>query len=779
MNIFLLIDANSIIHRAYHALPPLTAPDGHPTGALYGVARILSKIIAEKNPTYAAAAFDRPEPTFRKKEFGDYKGQRPQTPDDLAVQIREAKNLFKMSGIKTFDYAGFEADDIIGTLAKKFSKNVQVLILTGDLDSLQLVSKDISVETFKKGVSETITYTPEKVVERFGVLPEQITDYKGLVGDPSDNIPGVRGTGPKTASALISKYGSVENIMKERTPDSKIKNIQDQQNSAIASKKLATIDCNVPINTALAEMTVNRNMDELENYFAKFGFTTLIKNKKTAGIFKTEEKTAEEIDGITVGYDLKSLAKTTPIKEPLFDIKIAYWLINSDERNGSIDEIFDKFCGNEKDLKSAYKGLKTAMSEAGLIDVFNKIEMPLIPVLSSMEKTGISVEKDKLEKLETLILIETEKIAKNIYKLAGETFNINSPAQVSRILFNKLGIQPEKKKKNKTGALSTAESALSELKEKHEIVGLILEYRENMKMVSTYIKPLMEFSENGNGIIHTTYIQTGTTTGRLSSEKPNLQNIPQESKWAKPIRECFISRDGVSFVSFDYSQLELRILAHISGDQKMKQAFFEGKDIHTTTAANIFNIPENEVTPAMRRIAKTINFGVAYGMGPRSFSRESGLSFEEANKFIGEYFSDFPALKEWKTNIEKEAVKNMIIRNENGRIRSFPRTKNQRILSEIERAAVNMPIQSLEADILKIAMRECFNIISKNKSGSSLILTIHDELIFEIPDDILESETAIFKKTMENCHKISVPLVVDVKKGKTLGDMQKYKPNDN
>ncbi len=797
MKKILLIDAHSLIHRSFHALPPLTAPDGLPTGALYGVANTLLKVLKEKKPDYVVAAFDRPEPTFRKEQFEAYKAHRPKAPDELISQIKESRELFKKLGIFISEIPGYEGDDIIGTFSEKFSKEsgVFITILTGDLDTLQLVKDGkIEVETFKKGINDIAIYDEAGVQARFGVPPEHIIDYKGLVGDQSDNIPGIPGVGPKTAIQFISEYGTIENIYKEVTEKHPLyKKIGGHKDSAFLSKKLATIEKHIPIHTTLDEtLYIPPDENELKTYFRRLGFESLIKRmgwkenespttpKNNAG-----EKEMITNDGILITYEWKDALKGTKNKkvspEKVFDIKIAAWLLDPDKKDLSESAIAKRFLGsdgNEWGKEKLYAVLREEIKKNKLERVFREIEMPLIPVLADMETTGILGDEKIFLKLQKEIRTETEKIEKEVFEMAGEEFNLSSPHQVSEVLFTKLQIKNGKRKKTKTGMSSTAESVLAELRGQHPIIEKVLTHRENTKILSTYVSPLLErvrISQNHR--IHTTYLQTGTATGRLSSEKPNLQNIPQESKWSKELRSAFVAEDGFSLVSFDYSQLELRLLAHISGDEKLKSAFWNKKDIHNITASQIFNIDESGVTPDLRRIAKTLNFGVAYGMGARAFSATSNLSLEDARKFINEYYLDFPKVKEWQEKTKKEAREEGIIKNETGRIRVFPRgMKNEWLISEMERAAINMPVQGLGADIIKLAMIGARNFIDKEQKGVStrLILTIHDELIFEVRDDILKNIVPELKKIMETCIPLSVPLIVDINVGKNWGNLKKY-----
>jgi len=788
----LLIDAHSLIHRSFHALPPLTAPDGMPTGALYGVSSTLLKVLKEKSPDYVVAAFDRPEPTFRKEQYAEYKAHRPKAPDELISQIKESRELFKKFGIYISEIPGYEGDDIIGTLSEKFSKenDVFITILTGDLDTLQLVKNGkVEVETFKKGINDTMIYDEDAVFERLGVTVEHVPDYKGLVGDQSDNIPGIPGVGPKTATQLISKYGTIENIYKlVNDRDPLFKKIAEHKEIALLSKSLATIKKDVPISVVFEETKYEKpNLDDLEKYFNHLGFESLIKRLglNKGNIEKKDEQHTTTSGDVFVIYDWKEKIKQGEDNlispDNVFDIKIAAWLLDPDKNKLSIDDISKRFLKTTPSTEVfgvLYKTLEESIKKNKLEKVFYGIEMPLIPVLAKMELLGILCDDNLLINLEKKIKEETKKTEEKIFELAGEQFNINSPRQVAEIIFTKLQIKENKKHKTKTGMNSTAESVLVELKNQHPIIEYILAHRENMKILSTYVSPLLEYTRTDkNHRIHTTYIQTGTATGRLSSEKPNLQNIPQESKWSKELREAFVAKEGFSLISFDYSQLELRLLAHISKDEKLISAFLSGKDIHNITASQIFNIEESAVTPELRRIAKTLNFGVAYGMGPRAFSATSGISLDDAKRFINEYFFDFPKVKNWQEKMRIGAQTGGMIRNETGRIRMFPSgIKNKKIISEMERAAINMPVQSLGADIIKLSMIASQKFIETEKHDDSmrLILTIHDELIFEVRNDILKNIITPIKNLMERSLSLLIPLIVEIKTGKNWGDMKKY-----
>lgn len=815
----LLIDANALIHRAFHALPPLTSPDGEPIGAIYGLANTLLKTLKVQKPDYIAAAFDRPEPTFRKEEFPEYKAHRPKAADELISQIIKARELFLKFQIPIFERPGFEADDIIGSLVKTFKKEkeLQVVILTGDLDTLQLIEDErIIVRTPQKGITETIIYDEAAVMKRYGLKPSQIPDYKGLVGDPSDNIPGVPGVGPKSAEKILSEFKNLETALKEISDETPLgKKILTHKIQAALSKKLATIHCDMDFGIKLENIKYSGpDFKTLTRYFTELGFQSLVQRllnqeslpgltesaplaealpKSAIVIPDTEffEKNLNEISRAEtkIAFDWKTILKDSKRNNfgatGLFDLKIAGWLLDSTQKDYSLESLTKRFLRRNFDGKTRSEILtelflffEKKIKEYELSFVFKKIEMPLIEILADMENWGIRVNKNALRDLKSEIDKEIENLVYKIYKEAGTEFNINSPKQVGEIIFERLKIGALKYRKTKGGQKSTAEKVLFELKDSHPIINLILEYRENFKIKSTYVEPLLKLAGK-DGLIHTTFIQTGTATGRLSSEKPNLQNIPQESKWSSALRKTFEAENGRSFLSFDYSQLELRLLAHISGDKKLIEAFRNDEDIHRVTASQVFNVPLNNVDAQMRRLGKTLNFGVVYGMGAKAFGETSGLSLPEAQKFIKEYFDDFPAIKIWQEKTKSEAKSLGFVKNLNGRRRWFLNTLTgeRQADYEIERAAINMPVQSLNADILKLAMIEVYKLLKEKKwlgKEIKILLTIHDELLFEIDDAILKEAVPVIKNAMEKIYDISVPLKVEVKIGKNWGDIKKY-----
>jgi len=803
MKTLLLIDAHALIHRAFHALPPLTSPTGEPVGALYGLARTLNKVLEERKPDYVAAAFDRPEPTFRKEVFKEYKAHRPKAPDELVSQLVKARELFHAFHITTFERPGAEADDIIGTLVERFKddQSLRVVILTGDLDALQLVSGDrVVVETMKKGVTEMVTYDEKAVRERYGLPIQVLPDYKGLVGDPSDNIKGVKGVGPKTAEKLLKEFGTLENIFEQMKPTHPLaKKIIPFKEQALFARKLATIDRHLPIEVREEDLQYpGTRRETLASLYGELGFQSLLKGggkeKKPAprGSWKSIAVadaaaalalSPAERGGATpkAAFDWKPilkelLARGTTLPAPLFDVKVAAWLLNPDEEDLAFESLEHRFLGRNTSLlprepREALRALAGVLTyklkEYELRKVFNEMEMPLIPVLARMELLGVGVHAPALRELKAQLEKELNDLAGNIYREVGASFNINSPRQVSEVLFGTLKLGEGKVRRTATGQRRTGRDVLLELEHAHPVVSLLLRYRENAKILSGFIDPLLSAIQE-DGRVRTTFLQTGTGTGRLSSEQPNLQNIPQESEWAKPLRRAFRAAAGKRFLSFDYSQLELRLLAHLTQDPQLLEAFHNGEDIHTLTASHIFQVPRDLVSPPMRRVAKTLNFGIIYGMGARAFSRSSGLRPEEAKRFIETYFHNFPEIRVWQERVKAEARTYGFVKNVNGRRRWF--VKNHGVApapGEFERAAVNMPLQSLAADILKLAMIQAGGI-----AGAELVLSIHDELLFEVPDDTIRKIAPAIRETMEHVFSLSVPLTVQVRHGKHWGDME-------
>lgn len=855
MKRLVIIDAHSIIHRAFHALPPLSAPDGRPIQAIYGLARILLSIL-NRAPDYIVAGSDTKEATFRKEAYDDYKAHRAQTPDDLESQMEEAKELFRRLNIPFFEVPGMEADDIIATIATKFmdERDLRIEILSSDSDLFQLVRGDrVVIQTFKKGMGDTIVYNEDALRERYGLSPAQMVDYKALVGDTSDNVKGVPGIGPKTATALLQEFGSIEKLYKnlDKAPKYKEK-LEANRESLMFSKMLVTLKTDVPLDIASLDALrlAPRDTEALAAYFTELGFTSLVrqlqkkgaeapqpkapparrsKTKKIAAIrgplFGASAVPADAavdeageaeptpalpgdvlvIDDailqksrdlasskIKAGFDLKPLLRAVwedgkDIAPPYADLGVAFWLLHPDLHNYEPEVIFGAvlkrtYHGTADDIRIAYQESQRLLAKSGMRKIYEDVEMPLLRVLAEMERWGIYVSEKKLTGLEQEMRNAVDELTKQIYKLAGGEFNLNSPRQVGEVLFEKLHIQDADGKKGgrKQAGSSTRFDVLSELRDAHPIVPLILKYREDFKMLSTYVAPLLSLRD-ADGMLHTEYIQTGAATGRLSSRAPNMQNIPQGSSWSKPLRSAFEARPGHTLVAYDYSQLELRILASLADDPDMKAAFEKGEDIHTRTAAVVLGKKDDEVTRDERRIAKTLNFGLMYGMGVRAFAKESGLQQKQAKEFIDRYFREFGAVRAWQEHTKEYARTHGHTETLTGRKRYFPELQaysRPHIVAEAERAAINHPVQGLEADIVKLAMLAVKDLLVKEDvwgDGARMLLNIHDELLFEIRDDMIDALVRPIRGKMENIFPaLRVPLRVDVHTGKDWGTMKAY-----
>ncbi len=825
MKTLLLIDANALVHRSFHALPPWKTASGEPVQALYGLSRILLKLFRESPKAegfdYIAALFDRPERTFRKEKYEEYKAQRQQPPDELVSQIIKAREVFEKFHVKTLELAGFEADDLIGTLTEKFrkQKDIQIVILSGDMDLLQLVEDGrVSVRTFKKGIGETTEFHEVEVKERYGLTPAQLPDFKAISGDSSDNIPGISGVGPKTATPLLQKYGTIENIYKHLDPKEKwYEKFAPHEKEALLFKELATIHRNVPVEVAGIEEFEKQplNTEELVAYFSTMGFKSLVEEvtgKKPSSAKATKGKKASagkgkktprhtpqgglpflgsqtrimKAGGVTVGFELK---KEKELDEPFFDIGIAAWLVGPDLKDYGPRAVFHTFLkkewqGTEENLKELFEWAKEKLVELELERVFYDIEMPLLRVLREIERYGVAIDLEKVQDLRKELQKEVHRLEGEIYRKAGGEVNLNSPKQLTQLLFEKLAIAlPKGMKKTPGGAMSTNVENLTLLKGAHPIVGDILLFRTAYKMLSTYVDPILERTDK-RGRLHTSFVQTGTATGRLSSENPNMQNLPVSSdeeggEWGTKLRNAFVVEAGRKLVAFDYSQLELRILASVSGDKEMTRTFKKEGDIHATTAAEIFGVGEEKVTKEMRRVAKTLNFGVAYGMGSSAFAKVAGVSREEAKKFIEKYYEAFSGVREWQEEMKNQGREHGYVMTLTGRRRPIPDIQSDvpQFVARAERIAINMPIQGLEADIIKYAMIEARKALMERGwwgEEVKMLLSIHDELLFEIRDDMMKEAVPMIKKIMESAYPLEVPLTVNVSSGTEWGGLVPY-----
>ncbi len=755
-----LLDSHAIIHRAYHALPEFLSSKGEPTGALYGLSTMIMKIITDLKPDYIIACYDLPQKTFRHVAYDAYKAGRAKADEALISQLKSSRKIFEAFNIPIYDAPGFEADDVLGTIVEKFKndKEVKIIIASGDMDTMQLIDgKKVQVYTLKKGINDTILYDEEKVVERFHFKPELLPDYKGLRGDPSDNIIGIKGIGEKTATDLIVNFGTIEKIYikikKDETAFKKagvsprmIALLKENEEEALFSKTLAKIRRDAPIDFKLPKQTFWQNADlkKVEQTFVDFEFRSLF-----ARIKNFFGKSTEEVkDQNSVSMFPENTQMVDPGK--LQEASIALWLINSEMVLPSKEDIL--YFAKTNDFPFAYEYVFKKLKEQNLEKTFEEIERPIIPIVKEMEDLGILIDQKYFENLSREYHIELDKLTKKIYEMAGVEFNINSPKQLAVILFERMGLTPGKKK-GASGSFSTKVSVLEELAEENPIIKEILAYREVQKLLSTYIDVIPKMV-SGDGRLHAKFLQNGTTTGRFSSQDPNLQNLPIKTELGKKIRGGFIAERGHKLAAFDYSQIELRVAAMLSGDKKMVQIFREKKDIHAGVASSVFGVPMDKVTLEMRRRAKVINFGIIYGMGVSALRKNLGGTREEAQKFYDNYFEQFSGVKDYLEEVTNFAVKNKFTLTFFGRRRYFPNI-NSRVpflKNMAERTATNAPIQGTAADIIKLAIRYVEEDLAKAGllAQAHLVLQIHDELVYEITDEALEKAKGIIEGAMES-----------------------------
>ena len=869
----LLIDGNSVAFRAFYALyrqlDRFTSPDGLHTNAIFTFKNMLDAIMKQTDPSNVLVAFDAGKVTFRTKMYQDYKGGRQKTPSELSEQLPVIREMLKDLGIKSYELKNYEADDIIGTLSKMGEKaGYTVDIVTGDRDLTQLASDKTTVLITKNGVGDTEAYTPEHMKEVNGVTPTEFIDMKALMGDNSDNYPGVTKVGPKTASRLIQKYGSVEKLYEhvDEMKKSKLKeNLINDKDKAFLAKKLATIDRDSPVEVTLADTKLEEpNIEDLRNLYERLGFKKFLAELGVSGVsadkqesekYEYQELTKENIselgkinekevtfylamlgdnyhlaplegfslkvgDKIYVSKDvvllqetpLRQMLEDKKIKKNVFDIKRTYvglhrldidaegldydmllasYLVNNENNSNDLGEVAHLYgdYSVKTDLEVYGKGKKKAVPEddeffehlAAKVAVIEKLKQPLLEklkdheqddlyetieipvafVLAKMEITGIKVEASVLNQLGNDFALKLQELEHKIYQQAGEEFNLNSPKQLGHILFEKLNLPPIKK--TKTG-YSTSVEVLEQLKMKSPIVSEILDYRQIAKIQNTYVKGLLECIQP-DGRIHTRYLQTLTATGRLSSADPNLQNIPTRTDEGKQIRKAFVpsTKDGYIF-SCDYSQVELRVLAHVSGDEHMQEAFKSGYDIHAHTAMKIFHLDSpDEVTPLMRRHAKAVNFGIVYGIYDYGLSKNLGISRKQAKTFIDNYFEQYPQIKDYMDKAIKEAREKGYAETIMHRRRYLPdiHSKNFNVRSFAERTAINSPIQGSAADIIKIAMINMQKKLDELRLKTKMVLQVHDELIFDVPKAELDTIKKIVPEVMQSAVTLDVPLIAD------------------
>lgn len=878
MKKLLIIDGNSILNRAYYGIRPLTAPDGTPTNAVYGFLNILLKHLDEESYDYLCVAFDVKEKTFRHKRYELYKAQRKPAPEDFLVQLPLMKEVLAAMNCMCMELPGYEADDIIGTVSKICDQSgVECNILTGDKDDLQLISDNTTVKLVvtRMGRTTTTDYHPEQFREKYGIEPSEFIDVKALMGDASDNIPGVAGVGEKTAMSLIQNYKNIDYIY-EHIDELEIKEgvrnkLKNDRDNAYLSYELATIDRNAPIDFDFsAAVRGDYNESELAALFTRLNFRSFISKleldkaaeaAETTDIIEGIGKSADFKDLISaaraakkvaytlsgnrlfikppkgdviyadadkedlkeffgdseiskVGYDIKEDiiavseygidAPESPFRAMTFDVMLAAYILDPTQSSYPIDTLCTKYlsayldCDDSADggeqlsmldviepssdktqliINRVYAIERLAEKMADEIEkngqhyLYYDVELPLTEVLARLQLRGMYVDRDELTDFGRMLDDRINLLCDEIYSLAGEEFNINSPKQLGVILFEKLELPFGKK--NKSGGYSTNAEILEKLRDKHEIVEKVLEYRQLAKLKSTYVTGLSSVVNPKTGRIHSHFNQTVTNTGRLSSTEPNLQNIPVRTPLGREIRKMFIAeKDGWTLIDADYSQIELRVLAHIADDSAMKQAFLDNEDIHTQTAATVFKTPVDEVTPLMRSRAKAVNFGIVYGIGAFSLAKDIGTSRAEAQQYIDEYLAHYGNVALYMNQVIESAKECGYITTVLGRRRYIPElsASSHQLRMFGERVAMNAPIQGSAADIIKIAMVNVDRRLAESGLSARLVLQVHDELIVESPESEKDAAAAILKEEMEKAYKLSVPLIVDMNSGKSWYD---------
>ncbi len=771
-----LLDTHAILHRAYHALPGFTSPAGEPTGALYGLAAFILKIADELAPDDIIAAYDLPEPTHRHEAFAEYKGTRQKIDEELIAQIERSRDILAALAVPLLEAPGFEADDILGTLARTFSQaGDRVTIASGDMDTLQLVEGTrVVVYTLRKGMNDTVIYDDAAVRARYGFGPERVADFKGLRGDPSDNIPGVRGIGEKIATELITAFGSLDAIYEAlRDPalvaEKKLRPrivslLTEGEDEARFSKELATIRTDAPVHAPTHAGPWRERIDGARAgaLFEELGFRSLLPRLRNC------------VGGARAS--VQSVAEAAEPPEELARALLALWVVDSDMTNPTRETLLE-YAGVPT-FGEARATVFRELRERGLMRVYEDIELPLMPVVAAMEARGMLLDGGYLAQLSKRYHADLAEIEGRIYATCGGPFNLNSPRQLGEVLFDRLGIGAGKGKRTATGQRSTREDELRRYAAGNPIVGDILEYRELQKLLSTYIDTLPKLAD-AEGRLHAHFSQTGTTTGRMSSQSPNMQNIPIKTTRGAAIRRAIVAPEGFSLLAADYSQIELRVAAFLSGDEQLIASFAAGEDIHTAVAAQVFGVPVDVVDKEMRRRAKVINFGILYGMGAHALAEAIGASRAEAQAYLVEYFKRFSGIARYVEAVKAEVHSRGYTETWFGRRRSFPgiRSPLPYVQAAAERMALNAPIQGTQADIIKIAM---VRIEQGFKDGGLLgdaFLTcqIHDELMFEVRDACVNRVLALVRETMQGVLSLSdtrgVPLPVEVSVGKNWGEL--------
>ncbi|MCS7286796.1 MAG: DNA polymerase I [Anaerolineae bacterium] len=909
MKKLVIVDGHALAYRAYHALPlEMSTSKGEPTNAVYGFTSMLLNVLKEEKPDYIAVAFDAGR-SFRHESFAEYKAHRAKMGEDLAVQLKRISQVVEALGIKSIAIEGYEADDILGTLARKASEEgVETLIVTGDTDAFQLIGPKVRVLTSGRRFSDTIVYDREKILERYGLEPHQLADFKALVGDKTDNIPGIPRIGETIATRLLREYGSIEGIYQhidEITPSSVKEALLENRDKAFLNKALVTIRTDIPLDITLEDLRYQGYDEEkVKEVFRELEFRSLYKRLPETGeirqlpligqvevrhraepgqyvaiqdeeafnllmeklseatglafdvettdidpmrarlvgislAFKegdgyyipighlegqqlpwelVKEKLARILEDETIAkyahhakYDMIVLARNgIKVRGLAFDTMVAGWLVNPAGRNLNLKDLAWAYLGVEMttieeligrgknqismdllpipkvapyaaadaDITYRLVGLlDQKLRELGLTKLFYEVELPLIPVLMDMEMTGVKLDIPFLREMSRELAQKLQSLEDEIYRYVGYRFNVNSPEQLSDALFGKLGISAQGVPRTKSGHYSTSADVLEKLRGRHPVIELLLEHRHLAKIKSTYVDALPGMVNRTTGRVHTSYHQTGTVTGRLSSSDPNLQNIPTRTDIGKAVRRAFVAEDGWLLLSADYSQVELRILAHISGDEGLIAAFLRGEDIHASTASTILGIPIDQVTPEMRRLAKTVNFGISYGMSAYGLAEETGLTPEEAHRFIQNYFARYPKVKIYIENTKARAQQEGYVETLLGRRRYFPELSpeskaNRQVKAAAERMAINAPIQGSAADIIKIAMVRLHRALKERGLRSRLVLQVHDELVIEVPEEELSIVAPMVREIMEGAYELKAPLKVELEVGKNWGELQ-------
>lgn len=849
-NKLVIIDGSSLLYRAFYALPPLSK-NGVYTNAVFGFLRMLLSIYRTLDPEYMAVSFDKSRETFRTKMYRGYKATRKPAPDELVPQFALIKEVLRVMGVAVYEPEGYEGDDVLGTLSRRYEESLPVYIVTGDRDALQLSDEHVTVLLTRKGISQMDAMTPEAVMEKYQITPSQVIDMKALMGDASDNIPGVRGVGEKTALKLITRYKTLDGIYDhlDEIKGALHKKLEADKEAAYLSYDLATIRRDIPLESTLDEMKQPVHLDEMNALFRRLGMDTMVsefsrlprfealareKKEQTATQIKEAEPWSEDIsvEGETLALvipftgtapflqapfvmivshdhvwraekeqfpqvqkvlskaahvvvtDSKKLWESDSLLHGLAleDISLSAYVLNPGRTDYPLSYLAE-FCGIEPVypeqmetpeesgavtgtfLLSAYAHLVPEMEKNGVGALYRNIELPLVEVLAAMEKAGIATDQKRWKEVLEDMQQRERHILREIYTEAGESFNVNSPRQLSYILFDKMHMPAGKK--TKTG-YSTAASVLDKLAETYPFVKKILEYRTLSKLISTYLLALPELIRPETGRIHTSFNQTVTATGRLSSSNPNLQNIPVRTEEGRKIRSLFVPGEGYDcFISSDYSQVELRVLAHMSGDPGLIAAFNNKEDIHRRTAAEIMGIPFEEVTPEQRSHAKAVNFGIIYGISDYGLARQLNISREAAARYMKSYFERYPHIHEYMQTMIEQARNTGRAVTMFGRYRELPdiHSKNFNRRSFAERTAMNTPIQGTAADIMKIAMRNVYKKMQAMGCRSRILLQVHDELIVEAVNSEKEMLEKLLKETMEQAVKLRVPLVADVHTG--------------